>query len=198
MDKNLLEKFLKLTVSENDSDAVMGLRGAQNLFRDEGACLETALLYAAENADKWARATEKTIDQAAPAPKATAPAAVNISGVPECRAKAGAVEIVLSGKAEGDVYLLPGEAANHAEMIAAGLKDAIVAAIINRSRFKLKLLDNKNAKGEIVETVLRAEYERVGMTPVPVWALANRGEVAAVATLLRKAIATSLPELAVA
>src|SRR3990172_456541 len=124
MDKNLLEDFLKLIGSENDSDAVMGLRGAQNLFRSTGASLEAALRYAADNFDRWGSVPDKTTDhQSAATPKA-APA-VNMSAVPECRVSApGAVEIVLSGKAGGDIYKLPGAAAQQAEDIALRLKDA--------------------------------------------------------------------------
>ena len=206
MDKNLLEDFLKLIGSENDSDAVMGLRGAQNLFRSTGASLEAALRYAADNFDRWGSVPDKTTDhQSAATPKA-APArlgeasgvarAVNMSAVPECRVSApGAVEIVLSGKAGGDIYKLPGAAAQQAEDIALRLKDAVIAAVINKSRFKLKLQDVKSGNGDIIETILQAEYERQGMIPIRIW-VNGRGEVGALAAVLRKAIATSLPELA--
>jgi len=199
MDKNLLENCLKMMASENDSDAVMGLRSAQNMFKASGASLENALRYAAGNLGQLGAVAEKTIShqpaQKSPAPSA-APSAVNISGVPECRVtRAGAVEIVLAGKSEGDVYQLPGGAAQHAEVIALSLKDALVAAVINKSRFKIKLVDVKNSNGDIVETVLQAEYERPGMTPIRIW-VNNRGDVGALAAVLRKAIATSLPDLA--
>jgi hypothetical protein len=195
MDKILLEKFLKLLGSENVSDALMGLYGVQDLFKSEGASLENALRYAADNVDKLAQGADKTINLQA-AKKPAAPPAVNISGVPECRMpRAGAVEIVQPGKAEGDVYPLPGNAALQADSIAFSLKDALVAAVINKSRFKLKLLDVKNNSGSILETILQAEYERPGMTPVRIWA-GGRGEVGALAAVLRKAVTTSLPELA--
>jgi hypothetical protein len=203
MDKNLLEKFIKLLGSAQVSDALMGLYGVQDLFKSEGASLDNALRYAAGNLDKLGQGAAKTInlqaaEQAAPPAvvKPAAPPAVNISGVPECRMlRAGVLEIVQPGKAEGDVYQLPGTSAQDAESIAFSLKDAIVAAVINKSRFKLKLLDVKNGKGDILETILQAEYERVGMTPVRIWT-GNRGDVGALAAVLRKAVATSLPELA--
>ena len=90
------------------------------------------------------------------------------------------------------------EAALQADVIASNLKDAVVAAVINKSRFKLKMVDTKDAKGKIVETILQAEYERPGMSPVRIWVLNNRGEVGALAVVLRKAVANSLPELAAA
>ena len=77
------------------------------------------------------------------------------------------------------------------------MKVALVAATLNKSRFKLKLLDVKNGKGEIIETVLQAEYERDGMIPVRIWSNV-RGEVAALATVLRRAVANTLPDLVAA
>jgi hypothetical protein len=197
MDKDLLEKFLKLIASENDGDAVMGLRGAQSLFQSSGLTLEDGLRHAASTAGQWKKSASPVIDHQSAA-KPAASSAVNISGVPECRVKqAGVLEIVLSGKTEGDIYPLPGEAAKDADAIAAGMKDAVVAAVINKSRFKLKLNDIKNGRGDIVETILQAEYERAGMIPIRIWAN-NRGEVGALATVLRKAVVTSMPELAAA
>jgi hypothetical protein len=193
MDKSLLDKFLRLLKSETDSDAVMGLRGAQNLFKSAGASLEDGLRYAADHLDKW-KSSATTIDHKPTQKEPSAASAVAVAGMPGCRmARAGVLELVPVGKDNGDLYPLPGESAKHAEHIAHGLKDAIVAAVINKSRFKLKLNDLK-ATGE---TALQAEYERAGMTPVQIW-VNNRGEVGALATVLRKAVANSLPELAAA
>ena len=115
--------------------------------------------------------------------------------VPDIRVQgSNAVEIVLSGKTE--VCQLPGESAQHADTIATNLKDAVIAAVLNKSKFKLKLFDIKNGKGEITETALQAEYDRAGMVPIRIWVLNNRGEVGALASVLRKAVSTSLPELA--
>jgi hypothetical protein len=196
MDKATLEKMLKMMASANDPDAVMGLRGAQGLFESEGSSLSQAILFALDNIAVL-RPVAPTIDHA-PAAKAAAPATVNVSGMPQCRAPGpGRLEIVLAGKSGGEVVALPGAAAAEAEAIADHLKDALVAAVINKSRLKLKLLDVKNARGEIFETVLQAEYERAGMTPIRVW-VNVRGEVAALATVLRKAVANALPELVAA
>ncbi len=195
MDKSLLEKYLKLMGSANDSDAVMGLRGAQSLCQSESVTLDNALFYAVDHIDQWRTHPDKT-ENRQPAAKAAVTPSVNMSGVPECRVpRPGVLEIVRDGNSAGDVYTLPGEAARDAETIAAGLKDAIVAAVINKSRFKLKLSDIKNGRGEVTETILQAEYERPGMSPIQVWAN-NRGEVGALATVLRKLVVNSLPELA--
>lgn len=190
MDKDLLEKLLKMLASDNDADAVMGLRGAQKLFQSAGAELEDALRYAADHTAQWAKCKEVIHQQKAAAPT------VNNSGVPECRVtRPGVLEVVPAGKTTGELYPLPGESARDAEKIAVCLKDAIVAAVINKSRFKLKLNDIKNNKGEIVETILQAEYERTGMVPVQIWLMNNRGEVGALAAVLRKLVANNMPDL---
>ena len=137
-----------------------------------------------------------TIDQK-PAAAATpaAPPPVTTSGMPNCRApKPGHIELIPPGKETGPVFALPGASAENAESIAYNLKDALVAAIINKSRFKLKLFDVKNVRGEISETILQAEYERAGMATVRIWAHV-RGEAAALATILRKAMADTFPDL---
>lgn len=196
MDKKNLEKYLKMLGSKNEPDVVIGLRGVQNWFKSAGVSLEDALRHAADNLPQRQQGDEKTIDHQ-PAKKSPLSAIVNASGVPEFRVpQAGTLEIVLSGKTKGDIYLLPGESALHAETISSSLKDAVVAAVINRSRFKLKLLDVRNGNGEVAETALQAEYEREGMMPIRVWTN-SRGEAGALAAVLRKAVAHSLPELVV-
>ena len=142
-----------------------------------------------------------TVEQAAPA-KDTAvakPASDNIAGVPECRMpRPGCIEIVLAGKSQGEIVQLPPVAAADAPTIAANLKDALVAAVINKSRFKIKVLEIKNSRGELMEAVLQAEYERSGMSPVRVWVNPTKGDVALLAAVLRKAVASNLPELVAA
>lgn len=193
MDKELLKKFLRLMASKSDPDAVMGLRGAQDLCRSEKVTLEDALQYAFDHVGQWKKQHSSADHK--PVAETAAPPAVNMSGVPECRlSRPGILEIVPVGNAVGDMYQLPGESAQHAEVIALHLKDAIVAAVVNKSRFKIKLSDVKNQNSEVTETVLRAEYDRAGMTPVMIWAN-NRGEVGALATVLRKIMSHSLPEL---
>lgn len=195
MNKEVLEKYLKLLGSDNNSDAVRGLRGIQSLFQSAGASLDNSLRTAADNLDRCVQDAGKTVDSRSER-QSIARADVKISGVPQCRVpRAGSVEIVLSGRTEGDIYQLPGESARHAEIIADHLKDTVVAAILNKSRFKLKLLDIKNGRGEVVETALQAEYEHPDMVPVRIW-VNSRGEAGALATVLRKAVAKSLPEMA--
>jgi hypothetical protein len=111
--------------------------------------------------------------------------------MPQCRApRPGHIEIILAGKTAGEIVALPGAAAEQADIIAASMKDALVAAAINKSRFKLKLVDVKDT----AETALQAEYEREGMSPVRIW-VNIKGEVAALATVLRRYVANTVPEL---
>lgn len=194
MDKKELERLLQQLNSPSEMEAVSALRGLQELFAAEGSSLEEALRYAASHPEKCRKSAGGVVDHEPENKKRTNPV-VNSSGVPECRVPSpGSLEIILSGSKKGEVYPLPGEAANEAELIAANLKDAIVAAVINKSRFKFKLQDLKDSKGEVLETALQAKYERNGMIPIQVW-INSRGEVGALAAVLRKAVANSLPEL---
>ncbi len=198
MDQSDLEKFVKMMASENDIDAVMGLRGLQAACRASGVGLDALLSFAVQNLGAIKK-EGMTFDNVAATPaKSAASAPVSVSGMPQCRMpKPGYVEIIAPGQTQGEQVQLPGASAAEAETIASNLKDALVAAIINKSRFKLKLLDIKNNRGEIVETVLQAEYDRQGMTPLRVW-VNIRGEVAALATVLRKTVSNSLPDLVAA
>ncbi len=196
MDQSQFDQMLKMIQSDNDSDALMGLRGLQGLFKHDGVDFAEAISFLVQNMDAM-KSKSPTIDNAAPkAPAARPP--VTISGMPQCHMpRGGYIEIVPPGATTGLQVQLPGAAGEDAENIAGNFKDALVAAAINKSRFKLKLIDMKNASGEVVETALQAEYERAGMTAVRVWANV-RGEVAALATVLRKALATALPDLVAA
>lgn len=194
MDSEAFSRMLKMAGSDSDSDAVMGLRGLQGLFLEDGVTFEAAVRYARENLEAIRAKNPKTIEAA---PKA-GPGPVTVSGMPQCRVpKPGCIEIIPPGASAGAIVQMQGVAADSAEAIAFGIKDALVAAVINKSRFKLKVVDVKNGRGEVVETILQAEYDREGMSPVRVWTNV-RGEVAALATVLRKGVATSLPDLVAA
>ena len=193
MDKSAVDKMLKMAVSENDTDALMGLRGLQGGFKSDGIPFTDAVMFAFDNLQLLKDRAAKTQVVESSAPKSAAP--VTMSGMPQCRvAKAGNIELIAPNKDSGLLVPLPGAAAEQAEGIALALKDALVAAVINKSRFKLKVFDIKNNRGEIVETALQAEYERAGMAVVRVW-VNVKGEVAALANVLRKSIATVFPEL---
>ncbi len=195
MNKELLEKMLKMMASTNDTDAVHGLRGAQGLFKSEGLSLEEALQYALANPQIIKAKSSVTVDAQVTASASADRAPVSVSGMPQCReSSAGSIEIIVPGQSQGSLVPLPGLAAAAAKDIADHLKDALVAAVINKSRFKLKLMDIKNAKGEVIETVLQAEYERDGMTPIRVWSNV-KGEVATLASVLRRAVANAMPDL---
>lgn len=194
MDKPALEKMLKMTDSDSETDAIMGLRGIQGGFRAEGLTLTEAVLFAFDNlATIKKHKPAVTIDQK-PAASA-APKPMSTTGMPNCKmAKPGHIELIAPGATTGTVIALPPSAAEEAALIADHLKDALVASVINKSRFKLKLFDVKNARGEILETCLQAEYDRDGMVVVKIWTNV-RGECANLATLLRKVVAQVYPDL---
>ena len=194
MDKPALEKMLKMTESDSETDAIMGLRGIQGGFRAEGLTLSEAVQFAFDNiAVMKQRRPAVTIEQKPAAPAAPKP--VSTTGMPNCRMpKPGHIELIVPGAASGTILQLPASAAEEAAHIADHLKDALVASVINKSRFKLKVFDVKNARNEVLETCLQAEYDRDGMAVVKIWTNV-RGEVANLATLLRKAVATAFPDL---
>ncbi|TAL31984.1 MAG: hypothetical protein EPN97_10165 [Alphaproteobacteria bacterium] len=191
MDNEVFVKMVKLTGSDNDAEVVMGLRGLQGMLSDEGIDFPGVFKYVlAHLADIKAQYPKAT----AQAPKGPAP--VTLSGMPQCRVpKPGCVELIPPGKLEGIVVQMQGAAADAADVISLGMKDALVAAILNKSRFKLKIFDVKNNRGDVMESILQAEYEREGMMPVKVWSNV-RGEVAALATVMRQGVKTGFPELA--
>lgn len=191
MDPKEIEKIVRMMQSASDSDAVMGLRSFQRAVEAAGLDFGKVIPAAFSQAVAEAAKPDQTIEQTKSAKQA---APVAISGTPQCRVpQQGALELIPSGKTSGEIVTLPGVSASHSDAIASNLKDALVAAAINKSRFKLKLMDNKNARGEVIETVLQAEYERGGMSPIWVW-VNVRGEVAALATVLRRALAACMPE----
>lgn len=194
MDKDTIQKLLNMMSSGNDTDAIMGLRGLQGYLQEEGVEFKAALQMMVDHLHtiKKAPVVEAEVITAQEAPKPVA-----LGGMPECTSRQGVLYIGVPGRAQLEQVELPGASAAEGQMIAENLKDAMVAAVINRSKMKLKLLDVKNGKGEIVETALQAEYDREGMMPIRVW-VNVRGEVASLAAVLRKAIANAAPELVAA
>ncbi len=87
---------------------------------------------------------------------------------------------------------LPAGFEGYAGDIAMALHDAVTAAHLNRSRFRLKL--HAAQTGDANETFVRAEYERTDMVPVVIWVAQQRGDAAALAAVLRPALAQYLPE----
>lgn len=192
MDKDGFKSMIALMASDNDSDAVMGLRGLQGWLREENVAFEKAMgaifdnLAGLRDAAPQAPAGQEG-DAARAAPK--------VSGMPQCSVIApGVIMIIPPGALAGEKITLPGAAAADTQVVADGIKDVLVAAVINKSRFKLKLVDVKDRYGEVAETVLQGEYDRPNMQPVKVWANV-KGEVAALATVLRRAITATLPDL---
>lgn len=197
MDRDMIDRLIAMMTSENDTDAVMGLRGLQGLLRADGVdfvqVMRTMVAHAATMKGPAAPALASApVASASPVASPSVPAAT-ANGMPQCSAAGSDITLATPAGVQ-EVIALPALAAAHADMIAESLTDAIVAAVINKSRMKLKLVDNKNSKGEIIETILRAEYDREGMMPVQVWVNA-RGEVAALAAVLRKGLANAMPEI---
>lgn len=195
MDKNELGKLLKMVDSQNDTDALLALRAVQGMFKGEGVSLFDALTHAADHiAD--IKQTASAPPDAAGGAAATGPAPVQVSGMPQCRTpRHGYIEIIAPGKREGLVAQLSPGAVDDADVIALNLKDALVAAVINKSRFKIKINDIKNPRGEITSSQLLAVYDREGMATVLLWENAVKGDVAGLATVLRQAMSGGMPEL---
>ena len=194
MDQKMLERLAAMMASDNDADALMGLRAFQGYLRERDADFTAALALCVAHLEEL-RAMPSLPAAAAIEQESKAAAAVPaMAGLPQCRAGGGLIEILAAGQAQGEKVQLPAAAAEQSHAIAESLKDAIVAAVINKSRMKLKLVDVKNNRGEVTETILQAEYDRDGMTPVRVWVNA-RGEVAALAAVLRRALANAVPEV---
>lgn len=91
-----------------------------------------------------------------------------------------------AGQAGACRVAVPETLREYTHEIAGFLQDAVAAAEINRARFKLKLHAG---------TTLQAEYDRADMVPIVIWQAANRGEAAALAAVLRPALAQALPHL---
>lgn len=193
MDQDTLQKLIKLMQSENDADAVMGLRGLQASLKAEDVDFVKALSFLGENLGSLKEkkpVTAESLTQAA-APKEE----LKVSGMPQCVAsQPGVMMIIPAGQTSGEAIPLPGIAAQESVAVAAHFKDVLVAAAINKSRFKLKVLDIKDKHGDVIETVLQAEYDRDGMSPIKVWSNV-KGEVAALATVLRRAVGNTFPDM---
>ncbi len=191
MDKDGFQNLIKMMSSDNDSDAVMGLRGFQALLREETVAFDKALTHVFDNIPSLRTPVSAESLVTAPAARGE----VKVSGMPQCAVvTVGVIMIVPPGATSGEVITLPGAAAADTQAIADGVKDVLVAAVINKSRFKLKLVDVKDRFGDVTETVLQGEYDRENMQPVKVWANV-KGETAALASVLRRAIGTAVPEL---
>lgn len=194
MVNDTMQKLIKMMQSENDADAVMGLRGFQALLKGEEVDFAKAMHFLGENLSGLKEkkvATFENMTQEAAQPRAQ----LQVSGMPQCViSQPGILMIIPPGQDKGEIVQLPTAAAAAGDAVAAGLKDVLVAAAINKSRFKLKVLDIKDKYGDVTETVLQAEYDRDGMSPIKVWSNV-KGEVAALATVLRRAVSSSMPDM---
>jgi len=179
----MLDALLKMLDSENETDAALALKSLKSFLSAEDLSLPAALTFAFKNVDKW-----HVGGNSSPAVQSHKPETrglIQRQGMPECHSpRMGEIYI------DGEMVLLTGAAADASADIALCFKDAIVAAVINKTRFKIKLQDVKQTG----ETHMQAEYERDGMAPVRIW-YGQRGEVAAAAAILRQALKSRLPEI---
>lgn len=191
MDKRVLMQYIEYMESSVDSDAIIGLRGAQSFLKEFDLNIEQVLMYVADHYQNI-----KTVEQPAVEEKAASPEDnVIASGeIPEFKSNAGGIIRVVFSNGAANNCILPACAANDAEHIALAMKDAVVAAIINKTHIKIKLFDAKGDDGKVVETILRTEYDREDMQPVNLWS-GTKGEAGTVASVLRPFIKEALPEL---
>lgn len=189
LDLALLNKLADRMLSQNEGEALSGLRAVSGMFTEKGVNLKDAVLFAASHMDMWAiKKTTPDLEKKM--------AVVADPGIPDCRVEgAHSIRVIRPGHKESEVFTIGGDAAVQIADICQHLKDALVVALLHKSAFKLKLVDVKDGKGQVVETILQAEYQKAGSAPVKIWA-GNRGEAGILATTLRKAAAWALPDLA--
>lgn len=163
-------------------------------FGREGMSLEAAIAFALSRITEWHQPTAAATPAPAPAREAKSG-----GGLPECVSLTSkgqqSIHVFAKGDKTGEVFALTGVAAGSCDAIADHLKDAMIAAILNASPVKMKLVDVKDSRNEVVETILRAEYDKPGTAPIKIWSGA-RGDVAMLASIMRKAAAYGLPDLA--
>ncbi len=189
-DLELLSKLADRMLSGNDGEALSGLHAVAGMFREKNISLKDAVLFAAKNSDMWA--SEK-VDNAAK----KEPVSVSADkGITHCQPSGvSAIEVFRPGHKESQVFELSGVAAMNLDDLCLHFKDALVAAQLNKSPFKIRLVDIKDEKGQVKETVMQAEYQKAGSAPVQIWR-GTRGEAGALAITMRKAAAWVLPEYA--
>ncbi len=187
LDLDLLAKLCDRMASEVEGEALSGLHAVSGMFMDKTTTLKDAVLFAASHMDMWA-IKKVTVVQDKKAPVAD-------QGIPDCRPDGTAsIRLFRPGHKESEVFVISGEPLSAREDICLHLKDALVVALLHKSAFKLKLVDIKDDRGAVIETVLQSEYQKAGSAPVKIWS-GNRGEAGVLATTLRKAVAWALPEL---
>lgn len=194
LDPSEVQVLLKSLESDIDADAMMALKSLKSVLAEQGVTLSALLAFAFSGLDEI-KAKNVTLSAAAPEQTMDVRQVVQPQGLPECRVQGkGRLFISGDGSLKGETVVLTGGASDSADDIALGMKDAFAAAILNKTRFKIKLHDVKNARGEVTETILRAEYEQPNMAPVNIWS-GLRGEAAVLANVLRTALKNQTPQL---
>lgn len=222
MDKQHLQQYLDVLASNDDQQSIMGLRALQSMFQEQGVTLEKAINYAAGNLEDVKKNNNNILEsetvieqefteQAAPdqpasgaqqqaagqpdAPKPPSPAGAATTELPNCRSlKPGVIEFVPPHQPTGVEVNVIGEPAEQASDIAEHIRDAFVAAVLNKTTFKIKLNDIKDNHGEIIETIVQAEYARDNMTPVKIWT-GDRGAAGTLASAIRQGLKQAMPDM---
>ena len=170
------------------------------IFKAHGTALDDALIYALKNIDDI---------KAQFAPSAPAPTSPSLplsetlppqsdkskSGLPHFTVK----ERMLYAYAPDDIE---GQAFSFSTLlddailieIAERLKDAVVAAILSKTTFKLKLVDTKDTMGAVLSSEIRAEFMRPEIKPITIFQ-GNKGEAGVNINILRKALSYAIPSL---
>ncbi len=193
MDKNVLKQYTDYMESNIDSDALMGLRGVQSFLKEFDLTIEQVLLYVADNYQNIKTLEQPVVEEAV----SVVPSKNNVrvaGDIPDFKSHSNGVIQVIFPDGSGSGCTLPVCALNDVGDIAVAMKDAVVAAIINKAHIKIKLFDVKNDEGKVVETILRTEYDREGMQPIDLWH-GTKGDAGIVASVLRTFVKEAVPEL---
>lgn len=192
LDLDILRKLADKLSSSAEGERLNGLQAVMQMFAEKGATIQDALVFAGGHMDMWA------LGVAAPAVAAAVLSgpSVDAAGIPDCRPEGVAsLRVFRPGGKESEVFAITGVRVADMGDLCLHLKDALVAGLLHKSPFKLKLADIRDGKGQVVETVLQAEYQKDGSAPIRIWS-GNRGDAGVLATVLRKAVAWALPDLA--
>ena len=156
LDPAELHVLLKSLESDVDADAVLALKSLKSVLTEQGVTLSALLSFAFSGIEEI---KEKTINIAPAVPEQPMELrqVIQPQGLPECRVQGkGRLFISGDGSLKGETLVLTGAASENADDIALGLKDAFAAGILNKTRFKIKLHDVKNTRGDITHTILHA------------------------------------------
>lgn len=194
LDLDLLRKLADRLSSDAEGERLSGLQAVMQMFAEKGATIQEALVFAGGHMDMWSVGVAAPV-LAAAVLSGGGPAETG-AGIPDCRPEgASSLRVFRPGGQESEVFVITGVKVSDMGGLCLHLKDALVAGVLHKTPFKLKLADIRDDKGRVVETALQAEYGKEGSAPIRIWS-GNRGDAGVLATVLRKAAAWALPGLA--